>query len=104
MALKIWPSDFEKKEHINAAERFLLRNALRNFKDGHFAIGIDPVGFSTKKIHMGMYINPQSGLLTFSIVQGQMNPEDVNGLLMMEKTIEKSIYDRLVNSRLQQTN
>ena len=67
MALKIWPSDFEKKEHINAAERFLLRNALKNFKDGHFAIGIDPVGFSTDKIHMGMYINPQEGLLTFSI-------------------------------------
>lgn len=34
MAIKIWPHEFEKKDHINAGERFLLRNALRNLKCG----------------------------------------------------------------------
>ena len=34
MPIKIWPNDFERKEHIYAEERFLLRNALKNFKEG----------------------------------------------------------------------
>lgn len=100
MAVKIWPKEYEKKDHINACERFLLRNALRNLKSGSFAIGIDPVGLCTEQVHMGMYISPMEGLITFSIVQGKMNPESVAGYLFMEKTIEKSIYDRLLNSRL----
>lgn len=100
MAIKIWPKDFEKKEHINSCERFLLRNAMRNCKEGSFVIGIDPVGFSTDKVHMGMYISPSEGLITFSIVPGKIDPASVAGYLMMEKTIEKSIYDRLLNSRL----
>ncbi len=100
MAIKIWPHEYEKKEHINAAERFLLRNALRNLKNGSFAIGIDPVGFCTEQIHMGMYISPAEGLITFSIVQGKMDPTSVTGYMFMQKTIEKAIYDRLLNSRL----
>ena len=98
--IKIWPNEYEKKEHINAAERFLLRNALRNLKGGSFAIGIDPVGFCTEQIHMGMYISPAEGLITFSIVQGKMDPTSVTGYMFMQKTIEKAIYDRLLNSRL----
>lgn len=82
MAIKIWPHEFEKKEHINAGERFLLRNAMRNFKDGSFVIGIDPVGFCTDQVHMGMYINPTGGLVTFSIVQGKMDTDSINGYLL----------------------
>ena len=78
MPVKIWPREYEKKEHINAAERFILRNALRNLKNGYVATGIDPVGFSTEKIHMGMYISPSEGLITFSIVQGKMDPTWMN--------------------------
>ena len=100
MPVKIWPREFEKKEHINAAERFLLRNAMRNLKEGCFAIGIDPVGFATDKVHMGMYINPSEGLITFSIVQGSLDPASVMGYLAMEKVIEPAIYERLLNSRL----
>ncbi len=100
MSVKIWPREFEKKEHINAAERFLLRNAMRNFKDGYFAIGIDPVGFATTKVHMGMYISPKKGLITFSIVQGKLEQASVAGYLAMEKVIEPAIYERLLNSRL----
>ena len=100
MPVKIWPREFEKKEHINAAERFLLRNAMRNLKEGCFAIGIDPVGFATDKVHIGMYISPNEGLVTFSIVQGNMDPASVAGYLAMEKVIESAIYERLLNSRL----
>lgn len=100
MAIKIWPHEFEKKEHINAGERFLLRNAMRNFKDGSFVIGIDPVGFCTDQVQMGMYINPTGGLVTFSIVQGKMDTDSINGYLLMEKVIEKAIYERLLNSRM----
>ena len=100
MPLKIWPHEFEKKDHINAEERFLLRNALKNFKEGCFVIGIDPVGFCTDKTHMGMYINPKCGLISFSIVQGKMTPDSVDDYLFAEKVIEKAIYERLLNSRM----
>lgn len=100
MPVKIWPREFEKKDHINAAERFLLRNAMRNLKEGCFAIGIDPVGFATDKVHMGMYISPNEGLITFSIVRENLDPAAVAGYLAMEKVIEPAIYERLLNSRL----
>lgn len=100
MSVKIWPSEFEKKEHINAAERFLLRNAMRNLKDGCFVIGIDPVGFATEKVHMGMYISPNEGLITFSIIQGNMDSASLTEYLAMEKVLEPVIYERLLNSRL----
>ena len=100
MPIKIWPREYEKKDHINAGERFLLRNALRNFKEGCFVIGIDPMGYSTDKIHMGMYINPSEGLVTFSVVQGKIAPETIKNYMMMHKIIEPAIYGRLLNSRL----
>lgn len=100
MSVKIWPSEFEKKEHINAAERFLLRNAMRNLKDGCFVIGIDPVGFATEKVHMGMYISPNEGLITFSIIQGNMDSVSLTEYLAMEKVLEPVIYERLLNPKL----
>lgn len=99
MAIKIWPHEFDKKDHINAGERFLLRNALRNLKSGSFAVGIDPVGFCTDKVHMGMYISPNEGLITFSIVQGNIEPLDVQGYIKFGEMIEQAIYNRLINSR-----
>lgn len=99
MSLKIWPHEYERKEHINAGERFLLRNALRNLKEGSFVVGIDPVGFCTEKVHMGMYIKPDEGLITFSIVPGGLDITAIQGFKMMCNYIEKAIYERLTNSR-----
>lgn len=99
MAIKTWPHEFEKKDHINAAERFLLRNALRNLKSGSFAVGIDPVGLCTDKVHMGMYISPNEGLMTFSIVQGNIEPLAVDGYIASAKMIEQAVYSRLINAR-----
>lgn len=100
MPIKIWPNDFERKEHIYAEERFLLRNALKNFKEGCFVTGIDPLGFCTEQVHMGMYISPEQGLITFSIVQNKIDATQVPMLQMAAENIEQSIYERLVNSKL----
>ena len=67
MPIRLWPADYERKDHITSAEKFLLRNASRTFNNGHFVIGIDPLGMSTADVHMGMYITPSEGLITFSI-------------------------------------
>lgn len=100
MPIKIWPNDFERKEHIYAEERFLLRNALKNFKEGCFVTGIDPLGVCTEQVHMGMYISPEQGLITFSIVQNKIDATQVPMLQMAAENIEQSIYERLVNSKL----
>ncbi|MFX5245062.1 hypothetical protein ABTD35_19800, partial [Acinetobacter baumannii] len=36
-------------------------------------IGIDPVGLSSEKVKMGMYISPTEGLITFSIYSGKID-------------------------------
>lgn len=100
MPVKIWPSEFERKEHVNSAERFLLRNATKNFNDGCFVTGIDPLGFSTDQVHMGMYISPKQGLITFSIVQEKIIPSQIPMLQMAAENIEQSIYGRLLNSKM----
>lgn len=68
MSIRLWPQDYEKKVHITKAERFLLKSAARNFKNGHIVVGIDPVGMSTSSVKMGMYISPTEGLITFSVM------------------------------------
>ena len=70
MSIRLWPKDYERKEQFSKAEKTLLRNAARNFKNGHFAVGIDPLGVSTSKVKIGMYLSPDEGLITFSIYQG----------------------------------
>ena len=81
MTLRLWPKDFERKEHITKEEKALLRNASQKLGCGHFVVGIDPVGMSSEKVHMGFYIAPDKGLLSFSIYTDKLNPE------------LKSIYD-----------
>ena len=55
MPIRLWPNDYVKKEHITSYERYLLRNAEKNFKDGHFVVDIDPVRMSDSTLKMGMY-------------------------------------------------
>ncbi|MGN1136936.1 MAG: hypothetical protein ACI4SF_12025 [Oscillospiraceae bacterium] len=73
MAIRLWPKDYERKDHITKAEKSLLRYAARNFQTGHFAVGIDPVGLSNETTKMGMYISTNEGLITFSIYPGKIN-------------------------------
>lgn len=99
MSIKLWPTEFEKKEHISREEKMLLRYVLRNFAEGHFVVGIDPLGMSTDKVHMGLYIAPKKGLITFSIFKESINPRDINKYITAIELNEKKIYNRLLDSK-----
>ena len=72
--IRLWPKDYEKKEHITREERNILRTAAKYFDCGHMVIGIDPIGMSTNDIRMGLFMLPEKGLVTFSIHKGGIDP------------------------------
>lgn len=100
MSIRLWPQDYERKEHITKSEKILLRNASRNFKSGHIAVSIDPLGMSTPSVKMGMYISPTEGLITYSLYQGQVQPANIDAYLFYVKMVEDQIYERLVDSKM----
>lgn len=100
MSIRLWPQDYERKDHITKAEKSLLRNASRNFKSGHIAVGIDPVGMSNASVKMGMYISPEEGLITFSIYTGAISAMLVSAYITYVQTVEEKIYERLMDSKL----
>ena len=63
MSLRLWPNNYENKDYISKEEKRLLRNASRNFTDGHFAVGIDPMGMNKPDYKMGLYISPNEGFV-----------------------------------------
>lgn len=100
MAIRLWPKDFAKKEHITAGEKSLLRNAARNLKDGHFAVDIDPVKMSSPLLKMGLYLSPTEGLVTFSLFQGEINAQLIEAYIMHVKMVEDKVYERLLDSKI----
>jgi hypothetical protein len=100
MSIRLWPQDYERKDHITSAEKGLLRNAARNFRSGHFAVGIDPVGMSNVMVHMGMYISPDEGLVTFSLYSGTLKPTNLSAYTTYVKMVEDKIYERLIDSKV----
>lgn len=100
MPIRLWPSDYERKDHITSAEKFLLRNASRTFNNGHFVIGIDPLGMSTAEVHMGLYITPSEGLITFSIYNDLIEEDKINTYKAYVNYIEGIMYDRLLDSKI----
>jgi len=99
MEITLWPREFEKKAHITAEERNLLRNAGKNFKSGHFVVGIDPVGMCTPEHHMGLYISPHEGLITFSIYTGVFDENMADNYIGLVEMCEDRIYTRLADSK-----
>lgn len=100
MALRLWPKDFERKDHITREEKSLLRNASQNLHDGHFVVGIDPVGMSSDKVHMGFYISPDKGLITFSIYTDMIDQSLLQVYKNYVEMVERKIYERLLDSRM----
>ena len=100
MAIRLWPQDYERKDHITKAEKGILRYAARNFQNGHMVVGIDPVGLSSDKVKMGMFISPTEGLLTFSIYSGQINAMPLFSYIGYVQMVETKIYERLLDSKL----
>lgn len=100
MAIRLWPKDYERKDHITKAEKGLLRYAARNFQSGHIAVGIDPVGLSSETTKMGMYLSPNEGLITFSIYLGKINAMLIPAYIGYAEMVEQKIYERLLDSKL----
>lgn len=100
MPIRLWPADYERKDHITSAEKFLLRNATRTFSNGHFVIGIDPLGMSTSEVHMGMYITPSEGLITFSVYNDLIDEKMLSTYKAYVDLIEDKMYDRLLDSKI----
>lgn len=100
MPIRLWPKDFERKAHITKEEKALLRNASQNLESGHFAVGIDPIGMSSEKVHMGFYIAPDKGLLTFSVYTDKLNPALSSIYESYISMVEKRIYERLIDSKM----
>lgn len=100
MAIRLWPKDFERKEHITREEKVLLRNASQNITEGYFAVGVDPVGMSSNKVRMGFYIAPEKGLLTFSIYTDPIRLDQIEMYKMYVRMVEGRIYERLLDSKM----
>lgn len=98
MSLRLWPNNYENKEYISKEEKRLLRSASRNFKDGHFAVGIDPMGINDPNCKMGFYISPDEGLVTFSIQQGDYIENHETAYASLISMYEDRIYKRLLDS------
>ena len=98
MSLRLWPNNYENKDYISKEEKRLLRNASRNFTDGHFAVGIDPMGMNKPDYKMGLYISPNEGLVTFSIFEGDFKASYEQFYSQFVKECENIIYRRLLDS------
>lgn len=100
MAVRLWPKEYLRRDHISKAERFLLRGASNNFTNGHFAVDIDPLGFSTSTCKMGMYVSPTEGLITFSIFEGDFDVSRMTAYSVYHDMVEKKIHERLLDSKV----
>ena len=99
MAIRLWPKEFEKKANITREERRLLRFASENFNSGHLVVGIDPIGMSTTDVHIGMYVSPTEGLVTFSMINGDIEPDKIDIYISGATLIESLLYKRLLDSK-----
>lgn len=100
MAIRLWPKDYARKEHITDFEKGLLRTASRNFKDGHFAVDIDPIRMCNQSLKMGMYLSPTEGLVTFTIFPGEINMQLMEMYISHVNIVENKIYERLIDSKI----
>lgn len=100
MSIRLWPQEYERKDHITKAEKAILRYAAHNFQDGHIVVGIDPVGLSSEKVKLGMYISPTEGLITFSIYTGKISAAPIFVYRTYVEMVEKKIYERLLDSKM----
>lgn len=99
MGIRLWPNDYEKLPTLMRGERKLMRFAERNFVDGHFFINLNPMHFFPDK-HMGMYISPSDGLLTFLVSENEIKLDAAQAYINLVERIEKLIVNRLADSKV----
>lgn len=100
LSLTLWPREYERKTTITKEEKTLLRIATKNFEEGHFAVGIDPLGLCTPENRMGLFISPEKGLITFSVYIGEFDENMVDAYTMIIEKHEDMIYRRLLDSKM----
>ncbi len=98
MSVRLWPQNFETRDHLTASEKGVMRYAQRCFTDGHVAVDIDPCGLSSQQTRIGMYISPKEGLITFSLMPTPLETKLFDAYKMAIDNIEKIIYNRLIDS------
>lgn len=99
MAIRLWPTDAEKATSLTKAQRFLAKQARKQLS-GWFFADIDPLGMATERNHMGMCIIPEMGLLTFSIIDGDVELSFFESSTIINQTIEKRMHERLLESAM----
>ncbi len=99
LAIRLWPKDYEKKTNITREEKRLLRFASENFNSGHMVVGIDPMGMSTNDVHIGMFISPTEGLITFSMISNDIEPNKIDDYIAGVTIMESMLYKRLLDSK-----
>lgn len=100
MPIRLWPKEFERKDHISKAEKALLRNAQANFKDGHLAVSIDPIGLSTDNVKMCLYLSPSEGLITISLFSTPFDEKQTDTYVKYVEMVEEAVYERLLDSKI----
>ena len=99
MAIRLWPKEFERRTNLTREEKRLMRFASENFNNGHLVVGIDPLGLSTNEVHIGMMISPNEGLITFSIMNGEIDSKQIDLYITAVTMQESMIYKRLLDSK-----
>ena len=100
MSLTLWPREYEHKQNITKEERILLRTVSKNFNEGHFVVGINPLGLSTPQNKIGLFISPRKGLITFSVYFGKFDESYIDMYVLSIKNQEDKIYRRLLDSKM----
>lgn len=97
--VEIWPSNFENKEIFTKEEKELMREMKRNFYDGIFVAGVNPVG-KGKMNRISYYLSEKFGLTIFSVlnVEKENLIEALDMFLELNEDLEEKILFRLLDS------
>lgn len=97
--VEIWPSNFENKDIFTKEEKELMREMKRNFYDGIFVAGVNPVG-KGKMNRISYYLSQKFGLTIFSVlnVEKEKLIEALEMFLEVNEELEEKILFRLLDS------
>ena len=99
MGVRLWPSEYGRLGFLSKGERLLLRSAEKNLTSGHFAVDIDPMHIG-KDFKIGMYISPKEGLVTFCIMDGEIDFGKCDMYLIIAHYFEKQFRSRLLDAKV----
>ena len=99
MSVRLWPSEYARLNLLSKGEKLLMRSAEKNLTSGHFAVDIDPMHISDGS-KIGMYISPREGLVTFCIMDGDIDFSKCEAYLALVSFFENEFRSRLLNAKV----